>query len=180
MLFIDVLTVSLATLHLVSPGLCVNFFDTAPPPHGLLAGALTQLFFLRPAMVLQVFILWPLSGNQLHAPELGPLLGDTWSCSSQAKADSTADLSELCCKSCNLPDPLIPVLPSYESTGLPASCAFRPMTERRAEYNIQTQGHLPALLDLNPDENICIKGLLEIMRGELEATAMSFPHVNIV
>ncbi|SOV05547.1 uncharacterized protein UDID_18452 [Ustilago sp. UG-2017a] len=44
------------------------------------------------------------------------------------RADSTADLSELCCKSYNLPDPLIPALPSYESTGLPASCAFRPMT----------------------------------------------------
>ncbi|SPC60914.1 uncharacterized protein UHOD_11193 [Ustilago sp. UG-2017b] len=44
------------------------------------------------------------------------------------RADSTADLSELCRKSYNLPDPLIPALPSYESTGLPASCAFRPMT----------------------------------------------------
>ncbi|SOV08663.1 uncharacterized protein UDID_17683 [Ustilago sp. UG-2017a] len=85
MLFINVLTVSPATLHLVSPGLCVDFFDTAPPPHDLLASALTQLFFLRPATVLQVFILWPLSGNQLHAPELGPLLGDTWSHSSQVK-----------------------------------------------------------------------------------------------
>ncbi|SPC60839.1 uncharacterized protein UHOD_11169 [Ustilago sp. UG-2017b] len=44
------------------------------------------------------------------------------------RADSTEDLGELCCKSYNLPDPLIPALPSYESMGLPASCAFRPMT----------------------------------------------------
>ncbi|SOV01449.1 uncharacterized protein UDID_17661 [Ustilago sp. UG-2017a] len=44
------------------------------------------------------------------------------------RADSTADLGELCHKSYNLPDPLIPALPSYEPTGLPASCAFRPMT----------------------------------------------------
>ncbi|SOV08073.1 uncharacterized protein UDID_17276 [Ustilago sp. UG-2017a] len=44
------------------------------------------------------------------------------------RANPTAGLSELCRKPNNLPDPLIPVLPSYESTGLPASCAFRPMT----------------------------------------------------
>ena len=30
------------------------------------------------------------------------------------RADSTADLSELCCSSYNLPDPTIPALPSYE------------------------------------------------------------------
>ena len=40
----------------------------------------------------------------------------------------TTDLNEFCCKSHNLPDPSIPALPSYELTGLPASCAFRPMT----------------------------------------------------
>lgn len=44
------------------------------------------------------------------------------------RADSTADLGEFCCKSYVLPDPLIPALPSYELAGLPASCAFRPMT----------------------------------------------------
>ncbi|SPC66387.1 uncharacterized protein UHOD_12022 [Ustilago sp. UG-2017b] len=85
MLFIDILTVLPVTLLLVSSGLCVDFFDTAPPPHDLLASVLTQLFFLRLATVLQVFILWPLSGNQLHAPELGPLLGYAWSCSSHVK-----------------------------------------------------------------------------------------------
>ncbi|SOV06499.1 uncharacterized protein UDID_17487 [Ustilago sp. UG-2017a] len=85
MLFIDVLTVSPVTLLLVSSELCVDFFNTAPPPHDLLASVLTQLFFLQPATVLQVFILWPLSGNQLHAPELGPLLGDTWSRSLHVK-----------------------------------------------------------------------------------------------
>ena len=44
------------------------------------------------------------------------------------RADSTADLGKFCCKSYNLPDPLIPALPSYELAGLPASCALRPMT----------------------------------------------------
>ncbi|SPC63777.1 uncharacterized protein UHOD_11331 [Ustilago sp. UG-2017b] len=149
MLFIDVLTVSPATLRLVSPGLCVDFFDTAPPPHDLLAGALTQLFFLRPAKVLQVFILWPLSGEVCHtiilATDLrgirhtimsttdpGGIRDPPFTCTDLTeichRADSTADLGELCCKSYDLPDPLIPALPSYESTGLPASCAFRPMT----------------------------------------------------
>ncbi|CCF49966.1 hypothetical protein NDA11_007553 [Ustilago hordei] len=41
---------------------------------------------------------------------------------------SPTDLSELYCKSHNLPDSLIPVLPSYDLTDLPASCASRPMT----------------------------------------------------
>ena len=40
MLFIDVLTVSPATLLLVSPELCVNYFGAAAPPHDLLAGVL--------------------------------------------------------------------------------------------------------------------------------------------
>ncbi|CCF52688.1 hypothetical protein NDA11_000222 [Ustilago hordei] len=47
------------------------------------------------------------------------------------RAVSTTDLSELYCKPYNLPDSLIPALPSYESMGLPASCTFRPMTPGR-------------------------------------------------
>ncbi|SOV06429.1 uncharacterized protein UDID_17462 [Ustilago sp. UG-2017a] len=118
--------------------------------------SLTQFFFLRLATVLQVFILWPLSGNQLHAPELGPSLaalgpshiichmvssttdlGEICDINF-AHADlgeicnravSTTDLSELCCKSYDLPDSLIPALPSYELTDLPASCASSPMTQ---------------------------------------------------
>ncbi|SOV02006.1 uncharacterized protein UDID_18932 [Ustilago sp. UG-2017a] len=167
MLFIDLLTVSPATFLLVSSELCVDFFDTAPPPHDLLAGVLTQLFFLRLATVLQVFILWSWSGNQLHALELGPLLGDAWSRSLHVKfchtiilatdlrrvchvimltaepggirdinsTHANLDLGELCCNSYHLPDSLIPVLPSYDSTGLPASCAFRPMTPLVAHSN---------------------------------------------
>jgi hypothetical protein len=37
---IDVLAVSPATLLLVPPDLCVDLFDTAPPPHDLFAGVL--------------------------------------------------------------------------------------------------------------------------------------------
>ncbi|CCF49979.1 hypothetical protein NDA11_002968 [Ustilago hordei] len=126
----------------------------------------------------------PLSGNQLHVPELGPPLGSAWSyylhvklrhtiilatdlhrichtiitttdpggirgtsfihtylseichrADSKAdlseichRADSKADLSELCHKPHNLPDPLIPALPSYEPMDPPTSCASRPMT----------------------------------------------------
>ena len=44
------------------------------------------------------------------------------------RAVSTTDLSELCCKSYNLPSSLIPALPSYELMDLPASCASGPMT----------------------------------------------------
>ncbi|SPC65774.1 uncharacterized protein UHOD_11121 [Ustilago sp. UG-2017b] len=48
------------------------------------------------------------------------------------RADSTTDLGELCRNSYNLPDSLISAFPSYEPMGLPASCAFRPMTTRAA------------------------------------------------
>ncbi|SPC64815.1 uncharacterized protein UHOD_12118 [Ustilago sp. UG-2017b] len=44
------------------------------------------------------------------------------------RAVSTTDLSELCCKSYDLPNSLIPALPSYELMDLPASCASSPMT----------------------------------------------------
>ncbi|SOV06563.1 uncharacterized protein UDID_17523 [Ustilago sp. UG-2017a] len=44
------------------------------------------------------------------------------------RAVPTTNLSELCCKSYDLPDSLIPALPSYELTDLPASCASSPMT----------------------------------------------------
>ncbi|SPC63743.1 uncharacterized protein UHOD_11316 [Ustilago sp. UG-2017b] len=122
MLFIDVLTVLPATLLLVSPELCVNYFDTAPPPHDLFAGVLDTA-------------LLPLTsdsspGLHLVAPEW---IRDI----NFARADldeicnravSTTDLSELCCKSYDLPDSLIPALPSYELMDLPASCASSPMT----------------------------------------------------
>ena len=42
---------------------------------------------------------------------------------------STTDLNELCCKSHDLPNSVIPVLPSYELTDLLTSCTSRPMTE---------------------------------------------------
>ncbi|SPC63715.1 uncharacterized protein UHOD_11306 [Ustilago sp. UG-2017b] len=42
------------------------------------------------------------------------------------RAISTTDLGELYCKPYNLPDPLIPALPSYELTDLPTSCASTP------------------------------------------------------
>ncbi|SOV05723.1 uncharacterized protein UDID_18503 [Ustilago sp. UG-2017a] len=44
------------------------------------------------------------------------------------RAVSTTDHREFCCKSYDLPDSLIPVLPSYELMGLLTSCASRPMT----------------------------------------------------
>ncbi|SPC63778.1 uncharacterized protein UHOD_11332 [Ustilago sp. UG-2017b] len=45
------------------------------------------------------------------------------------RAVSTTDLSELCCKSYDLPDSLIPALPSYELMDLPTSCTSSPMTD---------------------------------------------------
>ncbi|SOV05158.1 uncharacterized protein UDID_17850 [Ustilago sp. UG-2017a] len=50
------------------------------------------------------------------------------------RAVSTTDLSELRCKSHDLPDSLIPALPSYGLTGLPASCAFSPMTLQKLSF----------------------------------------------
>ena len=44
------------------------------------------------------------------------------------RAISSTDLGELYCKSHNLPNSSIPVLPSYDLMGLPASCTSRPMT----------------------------------------------------
>ncbi|SPC64909.1 uncharacterized protein UHOD_12301 [Ustilago sp. UG-2017b] len=54
------------------------------------------------------------------------------------RAVSTTDLSELCCKSYDLPDSLIPALPSYESTDLPASCASSPMTHHQLASSANT------------------------------------------
>ncbi|SPC61068.1 uncharacterized protein UHOD_11233 [Ustilago sp. UG-2017b] len=55
--------------------------------------SLTQLFFLRPATVLQVFILWPLS-------DPGGIRDSTFTCTDLTeichRADSTEDLGELC------------------------------------------------------------------------------------
>ena len=44
------------------------------------------------------------------------------------RTGSTTDSAEFFCKSTDPPDPSIPVLPSYELSGLPASCAVKPMT----------------------------------------------------
>ena len=64
----------------------------------------------------------------------GRICGTVLACADLGKichrAISTTDLSEFCCKSHDLPDSLIPVLPSYELTDLPTSCAFNPMTIR--------------------------------------------------
>ncbi|SOV04535.1 uncharacterized protein UDID_17118 [Ustilago sp. UG-2017a] len=51
------------------------------------------------------------------------------------RADSTTDLSELGCRSHDLPDSLIPALPSYELTDLLTSCASSPMTNTSAICN---------------------------------------------
>ncbi|SPC65044.1 uncharacterized protein UHOD_11012 [Ustilago sp. UG-2017b] len=122
MLFIDVLTVSPVTLLLVSPELCVNYFDTAPPPHDLLAGVLDTALL--------------------------PSTSDSSPGEICNRAVSTTDLSELCCKSYDLPDSLIPALPSYELTDLPASCASSPMTNTFS----QTGSGL-LLCDLSPDHS---------------------------
>ena len=56
---------------------CVDFFDTGPPPSVLLAGySYTPLL---PPTGDGPLSCVPLSGPQLHAPELGPPLGGAWS-----------------------------------------------------------------------------------------------------
>ena len=64
----------------VLPELCVNLFDTALPPHDLYAGVINTAL-LPPNWQLFSWLLpcEPLSGNQLHASELGPCLGRAWS-----------------------------------------------------------------------------------------------------
>ncbi|SOV07549.1 uncharacterized protein UDID_19214 [Ustilago sp. UG-2017a] len=71
------------------------------------------------------------------------------------RANSTADLGELCHKSYNLPNPLIPALPSYESTGLPASCTFRPMTSGSNSISSSASPlDLALVVTANPDSGL--------------------------
>ena len=60
---------------------CVStFFNTAPPPQDLLAGVLdTALLPSTGDGSPGCHLVVPLSGNQLHAPTLGPFLGSAWS-----------------------------------------------------------------------------------------------------
>ncbi|SOV04437.1 uncharacterized protein UDID_17087 [Ustilago sp. UG-2017a] len=130
----------LAPLCLLS---CVDFFDTGPPPSVLLAGF--SYTALLPSTGDGPLSCVPLSGPQLHAPELGPPLGGAWSrsphrssCTIVLPADldeichrvgTITNLSELCFKSHAPPDPLTPALPSYELDGSSSFCASPPMTE---------------------------------------------------
>ncbi|SPC64893.1 uncharacterized protein UHOD_12297 [Ustilago sp. UG-2017b] len=73
----------LSLLSLCRP---VDLFDTAPPPHGLCAGVLdTALLLLTGDDSPDPLSYEPLSGNPLRASELGPLIGNAWSCSSHVK-----------------------------------------------------------------------------------------------
>ncbi|CCF48595.1 uncharacterized protein UHOR_06469 [Ustilago hordei] len=115
---------------LVLPELCVDSFDTAPPPHDLLAGVFDTA-------------LLPLTGDS--SPDLNPVAPE-WTILSHAdlseichrastttdlseichRASTTTDLSELCLKSYDLPDPLIPALPSYELDGSSSFLCIQP------------------------------------------------------
>ncbi|SOV03498.1 uncharacterized protein UDID_18687 [Ustilago sp. UG-2017a] len=115
---------------------------TAPPPSVLLAGF--SYTALLPSTGDGPLSCAPLSGPQLHAPELGPPLDGAWSrsphgssCTIVLPADldeichrvgTITDLSELCFKSHAPPDPLTPALPSYELDGSSSFCTSPPMT----------------------------------------------------
>ena len=60
--------------------LCVNLLDTALPPHDLFTGVPdTALLPSTGDGSPGCRLVAPLSGNQLHAPGLGPFLGSAWS-----------------------------------------------------------------------------------------------------
>ena len=76
----------------------------------------------------------------------------------------TTDLNEFCCKSHNLPDPSIPALPSYELTGLSASCASRPMTQGSGERATAPLDlvHIDLIIDLShATEHTCMLVLVD-------------------
>jgi hypothetical protein len=76
---------------------CADSIDTAPPPSVLLASF--SYIALLPSTGDGPLSCVPLSGNQLHAPELGPPLGGAWS-RSPTEARGTpipiADLRGIC------------------------------------------------------------------------------------
>ncbi|CCF49988.1 hypothetical protein NDA11_005787 [Ustilago hordei] len=105
---------------------CINSIDTAPPPHDWFTGACHTAPL-------------PSTGNgSLVCISPEPLSDSGKICDIEFvhadpneichRTGSTTDFTEFFCKSTNPPDPLIPVLPSYELSGLPASCATKPMT----------------------------------------------------
>ncbi|SOV06258.1 uncharacterized protein UDID_19493 [Ustilago sp. UG-2017a] len=109
-------------LPLLSYLSCVYSIDTAPPPHDLFtdSGGIRDI-------------------NIVHA-DLDEICHRTV---------STTNFTDYFCKSHDLFDFSIPVLPSYELTVLPASCTLRPMTHRTIKKLSDSNWHTwePTFID---------------------------------